>query len=74
MSSTEEFEPGDLVAVYADKDAEGHLYYKKIGVILGTVENPSSYMQFYTYRVFLGNRIAKIHQVWIKKVETDEAI
>jgi hypothetical protein len=40
MSSTEEFEPGDLVAVYADKDAEGHLYYKKIGVILGTVENP----------------------------------
>ncbi len=74
MGNTEELKAGDLVAVYADKDAEGHLYYKKIGVILGTVENPSSYMQFYTYRVFLGNRIAKIHEVWIKKVETNEAI
>ena len=74
MSNTEEFKAGDLVAVYADKDAEGHLYYKKVGVILGAVENPSSYMQSYVYRVFLGNRIAKIHEVWIKKVETNEAI
>ena len=68
----EELKAGDLVRVYSDKDAQGHRYYQKLGVILGTVRKPTSFMQFFTYRVFLGNTIAKIHEVWIKKIETEK--
>jgi hypothetical protein len=66
----EELEPGDLVRVYDAKDAQGHKYYKKLGVILGTIKKPTSFMQFFTYRVLVGNAVAKIHEVWIKKIET----
>lgn len=71
-SPKEELKAGDLVRVYADEDAQGHRYYQKLGVILGTVRKPTSFMQFFTYRVFLGNTIAKIHEVWIKKIETEK--
>lgn len=65
-----QYKEGDLVSIYSDSDAEGHRYYKKVGVILGVVKNPSSYMQFYTYRIFLGNKVARVHEVWIKKIES----
>ena len=61
-----------MVRVYSDKDAQGHRYYKKLGIILGTVRKPTSFMQFFTYRVFVGNTITKIHEVWIKKIETEK--
>lgn len=67
-SPKEELQVGDLVLVYADVDAEGHKYHKGLGVVLGTVRKPTSFMQFFTYRVFVNNTIAKIHEVWIEKL------
>jgi len=66
----EELQPGDLVRVYSDKDAQGHRYYQKFGVVLGTVRRPTSFMQFFTYRVLVGMTVTRVHEVWIKKVET----
>ena len=66
----EELQPGDLVRVYSDKDAHGHKHYQKVGVILGTIRKPTSFMQFFTYRVLVGSTVAKIHEVWIQKIET----
>ena len=64
------FLSGELVTIYDDKDAEGHMHYKRIGVVIGTVEPAPPYKQFYTYKIFLGNKVAKIHEVWIKKLRT----
>ena len=66
----EELQPGDLVRVYSDKDAQGHKYYQKLGIVIGTVRKPSSFMQFFTYRVLVGTAVARIHEVWIQKVKT----
>ena len=70
--SKEELEPGQLVRVYSGKDAQGHEHYQKVGVILGIVKKPTSFMQFFTYRVFVGNATARIHEIWIEKLERKE--
>jgi len=67
-----ELKPGDLVIVYDGKDAEGIKHHKKVGLILGTVGKPTKYMQFFTYKVHLGYEVARVHEVWIKKIETGE--
>ena len=74
----EELQPGDLVRVYVGKDAQGHIYHRKLGIVIGTIRKPTSFMQFFTYRVLVGMTVARIHEVWIQKVEigkeTDETL
>ena len=67
-----ELKEGDLVRLYDGQDAEGHRYYRRLGVVLGTTNKPASFMQFFTYRVFVGDSITNVHEVWIKKIETEK--